>query len=192
MLGQRTELVGTAALERFPVTLTWKSLRSWPGGALASMFVAFPFGKPVSTFPGNALMRLLHHVRCLQVPGAGRVAGILVAQRTFAGRDVIDRSPERKHDRLHAGISSVNMARAVATRTFGPTTTLPWPRISATGLSPSAAAKDWPSLPSRTSMLVVPPASRISQTGTPTCRKRGVVDHRPQRRRRDAERDHAH
>src|SRR5882672_11156657 len=55
MLGQRTELVGTAALERFPVTLTWKSLRSWPGSALDSMFVAFPFGKPVSTFPGNAL-----------------------------------------------------------------------------------------------------------------------------------------
>src|SRR5882672_9547902 len=29
--------------------------RLWPGSALDSMFVAFPFGKPVSTFPGNAL-----------------------------------------------------------------------------------------------------------------------------------------
>src|SRR5438477_7298304 len=30
--------------------------RLWPGSALDSMFVAFPFGKPVSTFPGNALV----------------------------------------------------------------------------------------------------------------------------------------
>src|SRR5258706_15953002 len=28
---------GDRALERFPVTLTWKSIRSWPGSALASM-----------------------------------------------------------------------------------------------------------------------------------------------------------
>jgi hypothetical protein len=50
------------------------------------------------------LMRLFHHVGFPQVPGAGRVAGISVAQRAFTGRDVIDRSPERERDRLHAGV----------------------------------------------------------------------------------------
>src|ERR1700719_4374699 len=45
----------TAALERFPIRLTRKLLGAWPESALDSMFVAFPIGKPVSTFPGNAL-----------------------------------------------------------------------------------------------------------------------------------------
>src|ERR1700722_9589131 len=45
----------TAALERFPIRLTRKLQGSWPESALDSMFVAFPIGKPVSTFPGNAL-----------------------------------------------------------------------------------------------------------------------------------------
>jgi hypothetical protein len=35
--------------------LTRKLQGSWPESALDSMFVAFPIGKPVSTFPGNAL-----------------------------------------------------------------------------------------------------------------------------------------
>ena len=43
-------------LERFPIRLTRKLQGSWPESALDSMFVAFPIGKPVSTFPGNALM----------------------------------------------------------------------------------------------------------------------------------------
>src|SRR6202171_5587023 len=44
-----------SSLERFPIRLTMKSDRPWPGSALDSTLVAFPFGKPVSTFPGNAL-----------------------------------------------------------------------------------------------------------------------------------------
>jgi hypothetical protein len=42
-------------LERFPIRLTRKLQGSWPESALDSMLVAFPIGKPVSTFPGNAL-----------------------------------------------------------------------------------------------------------------------------------------
>src|SRR5262245_50265195 len=54
--------------------------------------------------PPPASLRLLHHVRLPQVPGARRVAGIGVAQRAFAGRDVVDWPAERERDRLHAGI----------------------------------------------------------------------------------------
>src|ERR1700680_1396513 len=42
--------------ERFPFRLTIKLQAPYTESALDSMFVAFPFGKPVSTFPGNALM----------------------------------------------------------------------------------------------------------------------------------------
>jgi transposase len=87
--------------------------------------------------------------------------------------------------------SSVKMARAVATRTFGPTTTLPWPRISATGLSPSAAARDWPSLPSRHQHVGGAAGVADFPDRNADVQERGVVNHRPQRRRRDAERDHA-
>jgi hypothetical protein len=45
---------------RFPIRLTMKSQTPWPERALDSGFVAFPFGKPVSTFPGNALVLLRH------------------------------------------------------------------------------------------------------------------------------------
>jgi hypothetical protein len=38
--------------------LTVKSQAPWPESALDSRFVAFPLGKPVSTFPGNALVLL--------------------------------------------------------------------------------------------------------------------------------------
>ena len=71
--------------------------------------------------------------------------------------------------------SSVNTAREVAIRTFGPTTTLPCPRIRATGRLPSAAASDLPSAALTTSMFDAPPAaSRISHTGTPTCRNEAL------------------
>jgi hypothetical protein len=42
-------------LGRLPIRLTLKSHGPSAESDLASMFVAFPFGKPVSTFPGNAL-----------------------------------------------------------------------------------------------------------------------------------------
>src|SRR5262249_57499197 len=54
----------------------------------------------VSRFAPPVLMRLLQHVRLPQVPGARRVAGIAVAQRAFAGRDVIARSADRDPDPL--------------------------------------------------------------------------------------------
>src|ERR1700682_5733983 len=37
-----------------------KSDGLWPESALDSILVAFPSGKPVSTFPGNALVLLRH------------------------------------------------------------------------------------------------------------------------------------
>jgi hypothetical protein len=56
-LVDKAHLAAVTALERFPIRLTRKLQGSWPESALDSMFVAFPIGKPVSTFPGNALMR---------------------------------------------------------------------------------------------------------------------------------------
>ena len=56
-------LGGSGGLERFPIRLTRKLQGSWPESALDSMFVAFPIGKPVSTFPGDALSLLLLHLR---------------------------------------------------------------------------------------------------------------------------------
>ena len=50
-------------LERFPIRSTRKLQGSWPESALDFMFVAFPIGKPVSTFPGNALTIVMHKVR---------------------------------------------------------------------------------------------------------------------------------
>jgi hypothetical protein len=44
------------ALERFPFRLTIKSREPSQESALDSTLVAFPCGKPVSTFPGNALI----------------------------------------------------------------------------------------------------------------------------------------
>src|ERR1700737_704460 len=61
-------------LERFPVRLTVKSQAQWPESALDSRFVAFPFGKPVSTFPGNALVlrfRRSHHVAAHSLANVG-------------------------------------------------------------------------------------------------------------------------
>jgi hypothetical protein len=46
---------GRAPLERFPFRLTKKSHEPSAESALDSILVAFPIGKPVSTFPGNAL-----------------------------------------------------------------------------------------------------------------------------------------
>src|SRR5215813_6956014 len=57
--------------------------------------------------------------------------------------------------------------------TFGivsATTTAPWPRMRAAGLSARAFASARPSATVSTSMLVMPPASRISKTGTPAAR----------------------
>src|SRR4029079_16351698 len=67
-----------------------------PAGSCAHMSATRIYA-PVST-------RLFQHVGLPQVPGARRVPGIPVAQRAFAGRDVIDWPPARERDRLHAGI----------------------------------------------------------------------------------------
>ena len=56
-----------ASLERFPFRLTMKLQAPYTESALDSMFVAFPFGKPVSTFPGNALSVAL--ARSLKIVG---------------------------------------------------------------------------------------------------------------------------
>jgi branched-chain amino acid transport system substrate-binding protein len=48
-------LISVFAPERFPFRLTRKSRRLVAESALDSMLVAFSFGKPVSTFPENAL-----------------------------------------------------------------------------------------------------------------------------------------
>ena len=46
---------GVSKLERFPFRLIRRLHGSWSESALDSTFVAFPIGKPVSTFPGHAL-----------------------------------------------------------------------------------------------------------------------------------------
>jgi tripartite-type tricarboxylate transporter receptor subunit TctC len=47
---------GTARLDSMFVAFPFgKPVATFPGNALDSMSVAFPFGKPVATFPGNAL-----------------------------------------------------------------------------------------------------------------------------------------
>src|SRR6266702_4232509 len=61
-----------------------ESRAPWPESALDLRFVAFPFGKPVSTFPGNALMGALK-IQTLQLSIERRAAH---AERFGRGRDV--------------------------------------------------------------------------------------------------------
>src|SRR5262245_9335075 len=65
--------------------------------------------------------------------------------------------------------ASVKTAYLTAVWTSGPATTLPWPRIRATGRSPSFAARDLPRVGLRTSRAAASglSTSRISHTGTP-------------------------
>ena len=57
--------------------------------------------------------------------------------------------------------------RPTAIWIFSPTTTEPWPRISAAGCGPSLAAREAPSTLLRTSMSLPCCDSRMSQLGMP-------------------------
>jgi len=110
-------------LERFPFRLTRTSRKTTAESALDSMLVAFPIGKPVSTFPGNAL-RQFRRMKSMTTVAGGQVGRSL--PRLEAGDKVTGRAeythtmrlPGMLHGKIfrstvaHGRIKSIDMSAA--------------------------------------------------------------------------------
>ena len=103
-----------------------------------------------------------------KIPGAQvRLIDDLVGLLRFLGAEERDRPADLDRLCLQACIDlAVYIARNTASGRLDPTTAMPWPRMSTTAALPSASAKALPSWAFETSMSVIPPALRISNTGT--------------------------
>ena len=112
-MSNRTKLF--AALERFPFRLTGISRKTSLESALDSMLVAFPIGKPVSTFPGNALsaagmagMVLVAFLLLVETPAPSCASMAAGAHDHVGVMPICSTSPEDSEPTFHSEMTKVN------------------------------------------------------------------------------------